>query len=87
VEGTRGSPLSYSLRARPKSNDYDLVDGSGVALGQVIHSANGFTVYLFGDLEPLLSAQPTADEALEAFEDWAASNTTDNILIIPADEE
>jgi hypothetical protein len=76
--------LSYSLRVQARSSDYDIIDESGGALGQVIQSASGFTTYLFGDFEALLPPCATADEALDAFEDWAASNTTDNTLVIPA---
>jgi len=77
--------MTYSLRARPRSADFDLVDAEGVPLGQVIDSPGGFTIYLLGDVEPLLSRYGSADEALDAFEDWAASNTTNNILLPPAE--
>lgn len=74
--------MSHMLRPRPRSNDYDIVDDTGAALGQVIGSEEGFRIYLLGDLESLLETYPTADEALEAFDDWAASNTTDTIPVI-----
>jgi hypothetical protein len=74
--------VSYSLRPRAGSNDYDLVNASGASAGQVIGSQDGFRIYLLGDLESLLETYPTADEALEAFEDWAASNTTETIPVI-----
>jgi hypothetical protein len=78
--------VSYSLTPRPQSNDYDLVDASGIALGQVIGSQDGFRIYLLGDLESLLETYETADEALDAFIDWAASNTTDTIPTITRTE-
>ena len=74
--------MSYALRRRPRSNDYDLIDAEGKAIGQVIASANGFTVYLLGDFEQLMELGGAADDALEAFEDWVASNTVSDILII-----
>ena len=77
--------MSYSLRPRAGSNDYDLIEESGATLGQVIGSRDGFRIYLLGDLESLLDTYPTADEALDAFEDWAASNTTDTIPVISSD--
>jgi hypothetical protein len=77
--------VSYSLRPRAGSNDYDLIEASGATLGQVIGSRDGFRIYLLGDLESLLDTYPTADEALDAFEDWAASNTTDTIPVISSD--
>lgn len=76
--------MSYSLRPRAGSTDYDLVDPSGAAVGQIIGSKDGFRIYLLGDLETLLDTCPTADDALAAFEDWAASNTTDTIPVIEA---
>lgn len=77
--------MTYSLRPRTGSNDYDIVESSGAALGQVIESKAGFTIYLLGDLEALLDPHPTADDALVAFEEWAASNTTDTIPSIRAE--
>lgn len=77
--------MSYSLRPRAGSNDYDLVKESGAVAGQVIGSKDGYRVYLLGDLETLLDTYPTADEALDAFEDWAASNTTGTIPVIEAE--
>ncbi|CAN5180882.1 hypothetical protein BH09ACT5_BH09ACT5_21330 [soil metagenome] len=77
--------MSYSLRPRARSNDYDLVDASGNALGQLIGSKDGYRIYLLGDLESLLDTYPTPDDALDAFEDWAASNTTDTIPVISGD--
>jgi hypothetical protein len=74
--------VSYSLRPRARSNDYDLVETSGSILGQVIGSKDGYRIYLLGDLESLLDTYPTADDALDAFDDWAASNTTDTIPVI-----
>ena len=76
------SAVSYSLRPRARSNDYDLVDASGAAIGQVIGSTEGFRIYLLGDLESLLDTYPTAEDALAAFEEWAASNTTDSIPVV-----
>ena len=73
---------TYALRARPKSVDFDIVNEKDDVRGQVISSPAGFTVYLIGDFEPLLQPAPDADAALEAFEDWAASNTTSSIPII-----
>jgi len=78
---------SHSLRSRPKSSDYDIINADGDVRGQVIASPAGFTVYLIGDFEPLLVPQETADLALEHFEDWAASNTTSTIPIIRSPEE
>lgn len=77
--------MTYALRKRAKSNDYDLVDADGVAIGQIVSSANGFTIYLIGDYEQLLPPAETADEALEAFEDWAASNTLSDLLVVKPD--
>lgn len=74
---------SHSLRARAKSDDYDIVNDAGDVRGQVIASPNGYTVYLLGDFEALLEPQESADAALEHFEDWVASNTTASIPIIP----
>ncbi len=74
--------MSYALRRRPRSNDYDLVDDQGQGVGQVISSANGFTVYLLGDFEQLMAPAETAEDALEAFEDWAASNTVSDLLVV-----
>ena len=79
--------MSYSLRPRARSNDYELIEESGTILGQVIGSKDGFRIYLLGDLESLLDTYPTPDEALDAFEDWAASNTTDTIPVIPSNPE
>ncbi len=76
--------MTYALSPRPRSNDYDIVEASGASLGQVIGSKDGFRIYLLGDLESLLETYPTADDALDAFEDWAASNTTDTIPVIDA---
>ena len=59
--------MTYSLRPRPRSNDYDILEASGASLGQVIGSNDGFRIYLLGDLESLLETYPTADEALDAF--------------------
>lgn len=71
--------MKYTLRSKPKSNDFDLLeDGRGI--GQVINSANGFTVYLLGDVEALLDAAPTAEAALDAFEHWAATNTMPDLI-------
>ena len=81
----RARAVSYSLRPRTGTTDYDLVDASGAAVGQAIGSKDGFRIYLLGDLETLLDTYPTADDALAAFEDWAASNTTDTIPAIAAD--
>lgn len=77
----------YSLRPRAKSNDYDIVNEKNTVRGQVIQSPAGFTVYLIGDFEPLLDPQSSADAALEAFEDWAASNTTSTIPVIRSDDD
>jgi hypothetical protein len=74
--------VSTTLRKRPKSNDYDLVDDDGTAIGQVIASDRGCTIYLLGDYEPLLPPAPDADAALEAYEEWAASNTVSDILVL-----
>ena len=70
----------YSLRRRPKSNDHDLVD-DGTVIGQVIASDRGHTIYLLGDFGQLLDPAESADAALEAFEDWAASNTFNDLLV------
>jgi hypothetical protein len=79
--------MTYALRKRPRSNDFDLVDQAGKAIGQVVASDTGFAVYLFGDFERLFDPSDSAEAALEAFEDWAASNTVSNVLLIqPADE-
>lgn len=72
----------YSLRRRPKSNDHDLIDGDGTVIGQIIVSDRGHTIYLLGDYEQLLAPAKSADAALEAFEDWAASNTHSDLLIV-----
>jgi hypothetical protein len=73
--------VTNALRKRPKSNDYDLLDDD-IVIGQVVASANGFTVYLLGDFEQLLPPASSADAALEAYEEWAASNTVSDILVI-----
>jgi hypothetical protein len=75
--------VTYSLSRRPRSEDYDILKDSGDSIGQVVHSPDGFKIYLLGDFESLLDVYQTADDALEAFEDWAASNTTNTILVIP----
>ncbi len=59
------------LRPRPRSYDFDLVTRDGEVVGQVISSALGFTVYRIGDLEALLGAYETAEEAHEAFHRWS----------------
>ena len=74
--------MDFSLRLRAHSHDYDIVGEDNVTYGQVIHSVNGFTIYLLGDFERLFPPHESADDALEAFEDWAASNTLTNILTI-----
>jgi hypothetical protein len=51
----------------------------------VIASPEGCTVYLLGDFERLLPPAPTADAALEAFEEWSASNTFTDLLVPSAD--
>lgn len=71
--------MHFALRFRARSDDYDIVDDDGASVGQVIHSANGYTVYLLGDLERLFPPDDTAEAALHAFEDWVASNTITNI--------
>ena len=71
----------YSLRRRPKSNDHDLID-DGTVIGQIIASDRGHTIYLLGDFEQLLPSAESADDALEAFEDWAASNTLSDVLTL-----
>ena len=71
----------YSLRRRPKSNDHDLID-DGTVIGQIIASDRGHTIYLLGDYEQLLAPATSADAALEAFEDWAASNTLSDVLTV-----
>ena len=78
---------SHSLRSRPKSSDYDIINADGDVRGQVIASPAGFTVYLIGDFESLLEPRETAQDALDHFEDWAASNTTTSIPIIPARDD
>jgi hypothetical protein len=78
--------MHFALRLRPRSDDYDIVDDDGASFGQVIHSANGYTIYLLGDFERLFPPHDTADAALEAFEDWAASNTITNIPTISGGE-
>lgn len=77
----------HSLRSRPKSEDFDLLNDAGEVRGQVIKSPHGYTVYLLGDFESLLEPRETAQDALDHFEDWAASNTTTSIPIIPAQDD
>ena len=74
IPSMRTEDSMYSLRRRPKSNDHDLID-DGTVIGQVIASDRGHTIYLLGDFGQLLDPAESADAALEAFEDWAASNT------------
>lgn len=74
--------MAYSLSKRPRSNDFDLVDDTGTAIGQVVSSDTGFAVYLLGDFERLFEPAPSAAEALESFEEWAASNTMSDLLIV-----
>jgi hypothetical protein len=79
--------MPYTLTERPGSNDFDIVDTDdpGKRIGQVVASKNGYTIYLHGDLEALLPPYPSSDAALEAFEDWTASNTL-TVLPIEVDE-
>ena len=68
--------MPFTLAMRPKSQNFDLIDSDipDAPIGQVIGSAEGFTVYLHGDLEALLPPAGTSEAALEEFEAWAASN-------------
>ncbi len=70
------------MSRRPRSNDFDILDEGGTPVGQIVTSDDGFAVYLLGDFERLLEPAPTAEEALERFEEWAASNTMSDLLII-----
>lgn len=73
---------TYTLRPRWRSHDFDIVNDEDNIRGQVIKSPAGFTVYLIGEFQPLLPALPDAKAALDAFEDWASSNTTSKIPVI-----
>ena len=73
---------TYSLRRRPRSDDFDIVNDDDNVRGQVIASPAGFTVYLIGEYEPLLPAVPDTDAALDAFEAWAMKNSTATIPVL-----
>jgi len=75
--------MEYSLTSKPRTNDYDIVGDGGEAVGQIIRSDAGYTVYLLGDVEALLQPYGTPEDALEAFEDWSA--TTGAIPSLPAE--
>jgi hypothetical protein len=85
VRNWEGRKVDFSLRRRPRTDDYDIVGDDQAVFGQVIHSADGYTVYLLGDFERLFPPFPSADDALEGFEEWAASNTVSDIPTISAD--
>lgn len=74
--------MTYSLSKRARTNDFDILDETGTPIGQVVTADSGFAVYLLGDFERLLEPSPTAMDALEAFEEWAASNTLSDILVV-----
>lgn len=75
--------MTFTLRRRAQSNDSDIIDETGASFGQIIRSMNGYTVYVLGDYEQLFPPFDSDEEALDAFEDWAASNTMTNIPTIP----
>lgn len=63
--------------------DFDIVDGHGAAFGRIVKSVNGFTTYVFGDVEQLFPPHETAEEALAAFEQWTKNNTLTGIPTFP----
>lgn len=73
----------FTLVPRPRSADFDIVGGNGAALGRVVKSVNGYTTYVFGDVEQLFPPHTTAEEALTAFEQWTMHNTLTGIPTFP----
>ena len=78
--------MDYVLERKPKTNDYEIFDEDGKLVGTVVCTAEGASVYLLGDVARLLEPLPTPQDALEAFSDWAASNTYSDIPVIKSSE-